>query len=91
MSTTDLYTTGFYKENGKTIAATSCTECTGSLHTYGGEINSTECGLIDDEDWLDHGSERRLFDEETERTGAPLTTARYNYGLPGEIWFGWDA
>jgi len=49
--------------------------------------SARECGLVVDEQRIDHGPEWRAFDEdERERTGAPLTAARrHDRGLSTEI------
>lgn len=90
MSVTDVYANGFDEENGKTISTTDCPECAGRLLTEGGEISCTECGLIVNEYWIDHGPERTI-DDDSKRTGAPLTVARHDRGLSTEIGFGRDA
>ncbi|RDZ36098.1 transcription initiation factor IIB, partial [Haloferax sp. Atlit-19N] len=51
-----------------------------------------DCGLVIDEQRIDHGPEWRTYDdEEHERTGAPLTAARHDRGLSTEIGRGTDA
>ena len=66
----------------------SCPECAGGLQTAGDETVCRDCGLVVEEDRIDHGPEWRAFDdEETDprRTGAPLTRARHDRGLSTEI------
>lgn len=73
--------------------ATTCPECPGELLTADGETYCPACGLVVDEYRLDHGFERRSFDDglNRERTGAPLTVARHDKGLSTEIGHGRDA
>ena len=92
MSLRDIYEDGFDEESGKTIRANTCPECAGRLVTDGGEISCTACGLIVEEQRLDHGPEWTTFgDDTTTRTGAPLTPARHDRGLSTEIGYGGDA
>jgi transcription initiation factor TFIIB len=82
------YVNGYDESSGKTITATECPECPGELATEGGETACRDCGLVVDQYRIDHGPERRGFDdpgESTERTGAPLTLARHDRGLSTTI------
>jgi len=64
----------------------ACPECGGRLDQAGQETHCTECGLVVDEQQLDHGPEWRSFDaDERRRTGAPRTVARHDKGLSTEI------
>lgn len=67
--------------------AESCPECDGQLREGDSETVCTGCGLVVNEDAIDHGPEwRDLDDEQTrERTGAPLTRSRHDRGLSTEI------
>jgi transcription initiation factor TFIIB len=88
MSLRDIYERGVDDEDGKTISATECPECTGTLDTDGGEIACIECGLIVNEYHLDHSASPRSFpgdEDNTEQTGAPLTATRHDRGLSTEI------
>jgi len=65
--------------------ASECVECSGSLSTEGGETFCETCGLVHDEDQIDHGAEWRAFtDSENEtrrRTGARRTNRLPDNGL----------
>jgi transcription initiation factor TFIIB len=50
-----------------------------------------DCSLVIDEQRIDHGPEWRAYDEERERTGAPLTAVRHDRDLSTEIGRGTDA
>jgi len=51
-----------------------------------------DCGLVIDEQRIDHGPEWRTHDQDQrKRTGAPLTAARHDRGLSTEIGRGKDA
>ncbi len=64
----------------------SCPECSGHLDRAGGETHCSDCGLVVDEQQIDHGPEWRSFDEdECRRTGAPRTVTRHDKGLSTEI------
>jgi len=73
---------------------TQCPEC-GSTHLtrdYArGELVCEDCGLVIDEDFIDHGPEWRAFDseqrEKRSRVGAPLTYTIHDKGLSTVI--GW--
>ncbi len=60
-------------------------------HTNAVETVCEDCGLVIDEQRIDHGPEWRAYDDECERTGAPLTAARHDRGLSTEIGRGTDA
>ncbi|MFB6142737.1 MAG: transcription initiation factor IIB family protein [Halorientalis sp.] len=69
-------------------ARSTCPECSGSLKRDRDETVCSECGLVVEENRIDHGPEWRSFaDDETdrERTGAPLTRSRHDRGLTTEI------
>jgi transcription initiation factor TFIIB len=71
----------------------TCPECDGRLNPDGDETICDECGLVVDEDRIDHGPEWRSFaddDGQKERTGAPLTRSRHDRGLTTEIGHGSD-
>jgi transcription initiation factor TFIIB len=71
-----------------------CPEC-GSrqlVHDYErAELVCQNCGLVIDEDFIDHGPEWRAFDneqrEKRSRTGSPMTYTMHDKGLSTTI--GW--
>jgi len=70
-----------------------CPECESAVvrDPERGERVCDECGLVVDEDEIDHGPEWRAFDagerEERSRVGAPTTSTMHDRGLSTEI--GW--
>lgn len=92
MATRDISETTL-DEDGQTNAnATQCPECDGRIITDAVETICEDCGLIIDEQQIDHGPEWRAYDDDQcERTGAPLTVARHDRGLSTEIGRGNDA
>jgi transcription initiation factor TFIIB len=82
------------KNKQKVEEVTQCPEC-GSTHLtrdYSrGELVCEDCGLVIDEDFVDHGPEWRAFDseqrEKRSRVGAPLTYTIHDKGLSTVI--GW--
>jgi transcription initiation factor TFIIB len=65
-----------------------CPECDGRVITNTAETVCTECGLVVDDQQIDHGPEWRCADDTDEvvrRTGAPRTEARHDDGLLTEI------
>ncbi|MDS0301367.1 transcription initiation factor IIB family protein [Halogeometricum sp. S1BR25-6] len=87
MATRDIYESDF-DEDVSTDNTTACPECNGRVRTNTAETNCEDCGLVIDEQQIDHGPEWRTFDGEessNKRTGAPLTVARHDRGLSTEI------
>ncbi|MFB6094634.1 MAG: TFIIB-type zinc ribbon-containing protein, partial [Halanaeroarchaeum sp.] len=74
--------------------ATTCPECGGHLviDEERGETVCSECGLVVEEDEIDHGPEWRAFDskekDEKSRVGAPTTNMMHDKGLSTNI--GWQ-
>jgi transcription initiation factor TFIIB len=72
----------------------TCPECNGRLVTdeEHGETVCQDCGLVVDEDEIDHGPEWRAFDtkekDEKSRVGAPTTNMMHDKGLSTNI--GWQ-
>jgi len=72
----------------------TCPECSGRLETdhEHGETVCVECGLVVDEDGIDHGPEWRAFDsserDNKSRVGAPTTKMMHDKGLSTNI--GWQ-
>lgn len=65
-----------------------CPECNGPLSTHDTETVCTECGLVVTEERIDPGPEWRSFEDDgtdRQRTGAPLSRSRHDYGLSTEI------
>ena len=92
MATTerDIYTTNFDEDVQPTT--NRCPECDGRVTTNAAETVCDDCGLVIDDQQIDHGPEWRAFDaDERKRTGAPLTAARHDRGLSTEIGHGVDA
>ena len=86
MATTerDIYETSF--DEDVQTSANHCPECNGRVTTNAAETVCDDCGLVLDDQRIDHGPEWRPFDAaERERTGAPLTAARHDRGLSTEI------
>ncbi|MEF8783291.1 MAG: transcription initiation factor IIB [Haloarculaceae archaeon] len=75
-------------------AKRTCPECGGSLVSDDehAETVCTECGLVVEEDGIDHGPEWRAFDseqkDEKSRVGAPTTKLMHDKGLSTNI--GWQ-
>jgi transcription initiation factor TFIIB len=91
MATRDIYATGFDEDIYTESSANQCPECHGHVTTNVKETVCEDCGLVIEEQRLDHGPEWRACDaDERERTGAPLTTARHDRGLSTEIGHGTD-
>jgi len=92
MATRDIYATGFDEDVYTESSANQCPECHGHVTTNVKETVCEDCGLVIEEQRIDHGPEWRTYDEdERERTGAPLTAARHDRGLSTEIGHGTDA
>jgi len=92
MAIRDIYETGFDEDVQTESSANRCPECDGCVTTNVKETVCEDCGLVIEDQHLDHGPEWRAYDEdERERTGAPLTAARHDRGLSTEIGRGTDA
>jgi len=92
MATRDIYETGFDGTSRQTPAQTHVRSVmAGSLPTRS-KRSVRDCGLVIDEQRIDHGPEWRTHDQDQrKRTGAPLTAARHDRGLSTEIGRGKDA
>lgn len=68
-----------------TAEQTGCPDCDGHVVTSDGETACADCGLILNDQRLDHRPEWGQYEDgesdERERTGAPLTPARHDRGL----------
>jgi len=92
MATRDIYESGFDEDIRTESSTNQCPECDGRVTTNAVETVCEDCGLVIDEQRIDHGPEWRAYDdEERKRTGAPLTAARHDRGLSTEIGRGTDA
>ena len=73
----------------RTAEGVGCPECSGHVVTTDGETACTDCGLVLDDQPIDHGPEWREYEDEEQggrkRTGAPLTSTRHDRGLSTEI------
>jgi len=84
MATRDIYESGFDEDVQIDESTSSCPECGGRVETNAVETVCEECGLVIDEHAIDHGGEP-VYDDEDERTGAPLTASRHDRGLSTTI------
>ena len=92
MATRDICQTGFDEDARTESSANQCLECDGRVTTNAVETVYENCGLVIDEQSIDHGPEWRAYDDqECERTDAPLTAARHDRGPSTEIGRGTDA
>lgn len=92
MSSSPIYETTF-DEDVQAESTNQCPECDGRVTTNVAETVCEECGLVVDDQQIDHGPEWRSFadDDQTRRTSAPLTPTRHDRGLATEISRGSDA
>jgi transcription initiation factor TFIIB len=78
----------------ESVAEDQCPECQGSITQTGdrGERTCESCGLVFEENWVDHGPEWRAFTseerDEKSRVGAPTTPLLHDKGLSSTI--GWQ-
>lgn len=94
MATRDIYAMTFDEDVQADSTANQCPECDGRVITNTAETVCEDCGLVIDEQQIDHGPEWRSFEadeNEHTRTGAPLTVARHDCGLSTEIGHSVDA
>lgn len=64
----------------------TCPECGGPVTRRDGEVVCDDCGLLVEDERIDHGPEWRGFDADTRcRTGPPRSRARHDNGLGTEI------
>ncbi|WP_435118799.1 transcription initiation factor IIB [Halolamina sp. C58] len=91
MPTSNIYDRGF-DEDVQCGTTSPCPECGGQVRTNTAETVCEDCGLVIDDQAIDHGPEWHVDDEgERRRTGAPLTAARHDRGLSTRIGSGQDA
>lgn len=68
------------------VSTQQCPECSGDLVQDAHETHCGACGLVVEDDPVDHGPEWRSFDrEERKRTGAPRTVTLHDSGLSTDI------
>ena len=85
MSLTDVHQKDCDESHG-TITAETCPECSSRLTTDRGETSCTECGLIVEEYWIDHGPAHFSDDlDGRKRTEPPVTPTRHDRGISTEI------
>jgi len=74
-------------------ACDDCPECGGLVHTNSIETVCDDCGLIINDQPIDHGPEWVAFDQAErtarKRTGPALTPTRHDWGLSSEIGLDW--
>ena len=86
MATREIYETAFDEDVQTETESNQCPECDGQVSTNAIETICEDCGLVIDEQRIDHGPEWRTHDQDQrKRTGAPLTAARHDRGLSTEI------
>jgi len=87
MATREIYGQTFDEDVSSDGTAT-CAECGGQVRTNSIETACEDCGLIIDEQRIDHGPEWRGSSDHTDsqkRVGPPRTVARHDNGLSTEI------
>ena len=90
MASRDIYERTF-DEDVQQNDHNTCPECDGRVTTNAHETVCDDCGLVVEDEAIDHGPEGREFEDDTadkRRTGAPNTVARHDRGIGSEI--GWD-
>jgi hypothetical protein len=86
IATRDIYETAFDEDIQTDTESNQCPECNGRVTTNTVETVCEDCGLVIEEQRLDHGPKWRGFDEDDrDRTGVPLTAARHDRGP----WYNW--
>jgi transcription initiation factor TFIIB len=84
MPASDIYARGF--DEDVQADDNQCPECGGRVATNVVETVCEDCGLVIDEQRIDHGPEWRSCNaDEKQRTGGPVTVARHDRGLSTEI------
>ncbi|GGN24969.1 transcription initiation factor IIB [Halarchaeum nitratireducens] len=86
MASREIYANGFDEDVQTDDQTNGCPECGGRVETNTVETVCEECGLVLEEHAVDHSGEP-VYDDEDERTGAPLTAAHHDRGLSTTI--GW--
>jgi len=89
MGSSDTYQRQF-DEDVQQNEHNSCPECGGRVTTNISETVCDDCGLVIEDEQIDHGPEWREFDDDqttARRTGSPNTVARHDRGIGTQI--GW--
>ena len=87
MSTREIYAQTF-DEDVSSDQTPTCAECGGQVRTNSIETACEDCGLIVDEQRIDHGPDWQHSTDHSEsqkRVGPPRTVARHDNGLSTEI------
>jgi transcription initiation factor TFIIB len=90
MASRDIYETTF-DEDVQRNDHNTCPECDGRVTANAHETVCDDCGLVIEDQSIDHGPEWRTFEDDAEnkrRTGPSNTVARHDRGIGTEI--GWD-
>lgn len=90
MASRDIYAKTF-DENVQEGDQNTCPECSGRVTTNAHETVCDDCGLVIEDEQIDHGPEWREFDDDrssNRRAGSPNTVARHDRGIGTEI--GWN-
>ncbi|UTF55937.1 transcription initiation factor IIB [Natronosalvus rutilus] len=86
MATREIYESTFDEDVQTETESNQCPECDGRVTTNAIETICEDCGIVIDEQRIDHGPEWRTHDQnQRKRTGAPLTATRHDRGLSTEI------
>lgn len=87
MATREIYAQTF-DDDVSSDRTSTCAECGGQVRTNSMETACEDCGLIIDEQWIDHGPDWRNTTDHSDsqkRVGPPRTVARHDRGLSTEI------
>nr|WP_233340601.1 transcription initiation factor IIB family protein [Haloprofundus sp. MHR1] len=88
MATRNIYETAFDEDVQHKSSSSNCPECSGHVATNAVETACEDCGLVIDDQQIDHGPEWRSFEDDDsnrKRAGTPLTARRHDRGLSTEI------
>ncbi|MFC6942636.1 transcription initiation factor IIB family protein [Salinirubellus sp. GCM10025818] len=89
MALRDIYERTFDEDiPAETRPTGPCPECGGTVQTNTIETACADCGLVLEDQPIDHGPEWRTFEDQPgdpERTGPPFTPTRHDRGLSSEI------
>jgi len=92
MATRDIYETGFDEDVRSASSANQCPECDGWVATNAVETVCEDCGIVIDEQRIDHGPEWRACDDEERSLFFEITSAgghrlvvRIGLGSPRKI------